>query len=57
MPRYRFDWNTVDGGVLADLVAGVGGAVEPPVDWLRANYGARPRERFVADLWPNLRDQ
>lgn len=56
MPRYRFDWANVDSDIVAEITDMWDLEGQAPLDWLRAHYGARPKDRFVADCWPALRD-
>ena len=55
MPRYRFAWTNLSDEFLAEL-AGALGLRGEPAEALRSKYGARPKERFVQDAWPFLRD-
>ncbi len=56
MPRYRFDWRNIDAELLDRIAADRSDPEVAAVDWLRQHYGARPRERFVAEFWPVLRE-
>ena len=53
MPRYRFSWSNLPEGFTAAACEYLGLAGDPD-DALRAAYGARPKEQFVADTWPLL---
>lgn len=56
MPRYRFSWDHIDEDVLRPLALAAGGDGAQPRRTLRDRYGARPKDDFVRDLWPQLRD-
>lgn len=56
MPRYRFSWDHIDEDVLRPLAVAAGGDGSQPRRTLRDRYGARPKDDFVRDLWPQLRD-
>uniref|UniRef100_UPI003563D6F7 hypothetical protein n=1 Tax=Halolamina sp. TaxID=1940283 RepID=UPI003563D6F7 len=55
MGRYKFQWVNTGPDVLAALgvALGVDGDV---VEALVARYGARPKDAFIADMWPGLLD-
>ena len=56
MPRYTFQWEVVPNGI----VESVGAALNLRAGDVRAElarrYGARPKDQFVGDTWPTLRD-
>jgi hypothetical protein len=55
MPRYRFAWSNLSKdflGRLADALDLKG----DPAPALQSAFGARPKEAFVQDAWPFLRD-
>lgn len=55
MGRFKFQWVNIEPDVLVALGAelGVDGDV---VEALVARYGARPKDAFIAELWPGLVD-
>jgi hypothetical protein len=57
MPRYRFKWESVPEDLLVSLaLAADCEGLDPPRE-LRRRFGARPKEDFVRDTWPTLRDE
>ncbi len=56
VPRYRFQWEHIPESLLTELAVAAGATGEDPAGELRLAYGARPKERFVHDLWPTLRE-
>lgn len=53
MARYRFNWENLPSSLLLALKNRL--RLEgPPAAALRDVYGARPKERFIADAWPTL---
>ncbi len=56
MARYRFRWEHFDNDLLRALAGDSGLADEDVLSVLRARYGARPKDDFVAATWPTLRD-
>jgi hypothetical protein len=57
MPRYRFDWEKFPGGLLRRLKTKLDLPGGDPAAGLKKVYGARPKEKFVADAWPILLDE
>lgn len=55
MPRYRFSWDLVPQPILRRLARDLDLAGEA-AEALAQVYGKRPRETFVRDAWPTLRD-
>jgi hypothetical protein len=56
VPRYLFRWENFDPALLDALCAGKDRGDLVAAAYLRAIYGSRPKEVFVADNWPTLRD-
>ncbi len=56
MPRYRFQWDNLPYRVQLSLCSHLGLDRRDAARSLRKRYRARPREDFVADAWPVLRD-
>ncbi len=58
MPKYRFKWANLPGTLLKALCRDLDLQVDQsgPAAALAATYGARPREEFVRDAWPTLRE-
>lgn len=56
MPRYRFQWEHIPESLLTELAVAAGTTGDDPAGELRSAYGARPKEQFVHDLWPTLRE-
>ncbi len=55
MGRYKFRWANLGPDVLAGLADQIG-ADGDAVEALTSTYGARPKEEFVRDTWPQLID-
>jgi len=56
VPRYRFRWEQLPGGLTRRLARDLQLDGDPP-SALRKAYGARPGEDFVRDAWTLLRDE
>jgi hypothetical protein len=56
MPKYRFRWEVIPADVLRALAVAADCPGTDPCEELHRLYGARPKEDFVRDLWPTLRD-
>lgn len=58
VPRFRFQWTNVPAGLLRALAKELFiEDPEDPVQALRAAFGARPKEDFVAAAWATLRER
>ena len=57
MPKYRFSWDAIPETVREELALAAGCQGPSPSEDLRRQYGARPKEEFVRDLWPTLREK
>jgi hypothetical protein len=55
MPRYRFRWELIPQPLLRRLTRELELAGDP-VDALRREYGMRPKEEFIRQVWPVLRE-
>lgn len=55
MPRYRFRWELIPRRLTRELADQLRLSGEP-IAALQAAYGLRPRDKFVRDSWPVLRD-
>lgn len=55
MPRYRFRWELIPRRLARELVDQLRLPGEPTAT-LQSEYGLRPRDQFVRDCWPVLRD-
>jgi hypothetical protein len=56
MPRYRFSWSNIDGSLLRALCTETRLDLDDPAASLKAEFGARPKDDFVKQCWPALRD-
>lgn len=56
MPRYIFQWSTVPDAIVDSLGESLGLHTDDVRAELARRYGARPKEEFVGDTWPTLRD-
>ncbi|MEY4373697.1 MAG: polymerase-associated protein RapA, partial [Actinomycetota bacterium] len=56
MPRFRFNWEHIDGDLAGHLAASLKLA-GPPADALRSRFGARPKEDFIGETWAVLMDK
>lgn len=53
MPRFRFNWENIDAGLLRSLADGLSLTGDPATS-LKARYGSRPKEDFIKDAWALL---
>ena len=56
MPRYTYQWEVVPDGIVESVGAALGLRAGDIRAELARRYGARPKEQFVGDTWPTLRD-
>ena len=54
MPRFRFNWDNLVSSLTGPLCAHLHLPGVNPTAELRSEYGARPREDFIEDVWPVL---
>ncbi len=57
MPRYKFTWANFDDRVLRGLCQDLDLDTDDPAKSLRQAFGARPKEEFVRQTWPYLRER
>lgn len=59
MPRYKFNWANLPEELLLALCQdlGVGVGSDGPASALRSEFGARPRDDFMREAWPTLRER
>jgi len=56
MPRYRFSWSNIDLALLRAICTEARLDLDDPAASLKAAFGARPKDDFVRQCWPALRD-
>lgn len=56
MPRYRFSWENLPATLVSELADAAKLPSDDACEQLRLRYGARPKDEFVAELWPELRE-
>lgn len=57
MPRYKFCWSNLPDALLHQLYRQLVEGGEDAADALKQIYGARPKDEFVREAWPILRDE
>ena len=57
MPRYRFDWAALPGGLLREVQRELGLTGPDPAAALKRAFGARPSDEFVKQAWGPLRER